>query len=173
MPELLVLEVMPANLHGRSLGLELAADRLEIADKLALLGVHADHRLTRRDRLADRLVDVRKLRVTVGVLGALPGLLVRLQAVPLRLQQPQHGAVNDVVAHLPQRLGELRAALRRPPQRRFRIPPGDRIDQSLQILREPRLTLQDRRAPRMSAHLPRPRHLTGLQITQAPQHRRL
>ena len=67
---------MPSDLHRRALGLELAADRLEIADKLALLGVHADHRLTRRDRLADRLFDVRKLRVTVGVLGALPGVFL-------------------------------------------------------------------------------------------------
>ena len=50
-------------------------------------------------------------------------LLVRLQAVPLRLQQPQHGPLHDIMTHLPQRLGELRAALRRPPQRRLRITP--------------------------------------------------
>ena len=121
-PELLVLEVMTADLDRPALGLKLAADRLEIADQLSLLGVHADHRLTRRDRLADGLVDVRKLRVAIRVLGALPRLLVRLQAVPLGLQQPQHGAIDDIMAHLPQRLGELRAALRRPPQRRLRIP---------------------------------------------------
>jgi hypothetical protein len=79
-PELLVLEVVPANLDRPAPGLKLAADRLEIADQLALLGIHADHRLTGRDRLADRLVDVLKLRVTIRVPGALARLLVRLQS---------------------------------------------------------------------------------------------
>ena len=154
MPELLVLEVVAANLDRPALGLELAADRLEIADQLTLLRVHADHRLARRDRLADGLVDVLKLRVAVGMLGTLPRLLVRLQAVPLGLQQPQHRPLHDIVTHLPQRFGELRAALRCPPQRRLRIAPRHRINEPLQILSQPRLALEDRRAPRCRRTFP-------------------
>ena len=111
MPELLVLEVVTADLDRPALGLKLTADRLEIADQLALLCVDADHRLTSLDRCGDRLIDVRKLRVAIGMLSALARLLVRLQAVPLGLQQPEHGALDNVVTHLPQRLRELRAAL--------------------------------------------------------------
>jgi hypothetical protein len=102
---------------------------------------------------------------------ALPRLLVGLQAVALGRQQPQDGAIDDVAAHLAQGRSELRGALRRPPQRRLRITPGDRIDEALQSLREPRLTLKDRHAPAMTAHLSRCRHLAGLQIGQAAQHR--
>ena len=67
-------------------------------------------------------VDVLELGVAIGMLDRPPGLAVNLQAVALGLQQPQHRPVNDVVPHLPQRLRELRAALRGPPQRRLRIP---------------------------------------------------
>ena len=56
MPELLVLEVVPANLHRLALRFKLAADRLEITEQLSLLSVHADHRLTGNNRLADRLL---------------------------------------------------------------------------------------------------------------------
>ena len=39
MPEILVFEVMAADLDRLTLELELAPDRLEIADQLALLGL--------------------------------------------------------------------------------------------------------------------------------------
>ena len=79
-PESLVLEVVAANLDRATLRLKLAADRLEIADQLTLLRVHADHRLASRKRLADGLGDVLELSVAVGMLRTLPRLLVRLQA---------------------------------------------------------------------------------------------
>src|SRR5437588_7717302 len=44
-PELLVLEVVGADLNRLAFRLEFASDGLEIADQLSLLGVHADHRL--------------------------------------------------------------------------------------------------------------------------------
>ena len=62
--------------------------------------------------------------------------------VPLCLQDPQHGVSNDVVANLPPRLGELGAALGRPPQRRLRVAPN----KPLQIVCKPGLALEDRRA---------------------------
>jgi hypothetical protein len=159
MPELFVLEVVSADLDRPALRLKLPADRLEIADQFALLSVHADHRLPSRDRRGDRLVDVRKLRVAIGMLSTLARLLVRLQAVALGLQQPQHRAIDDLVAHRSQRLREPRAALRRPPQRRLRIPTGDRIDQPIQRLTQPSFSLQDPRPPS-----PGPTHPLGLQL---------
>jgi hypothetical protein len=69
MPKLLILEVVATNLDGLAFGLQLAADGLEVADKLTLLGIHADHGLASRDRRGDRLVDVRELRVASGWLA--------------------------------------------------------------------------------------------------------
>jgi hypothetical protein len=147
---------------------------LEIPDQLALLAVDRDRRLTRRDRLRDRPVDLLELRVAVGIGGALAGLSVGRQAVSLGLQQPQHRAIDDVVAHPAQRLGELGGALGRPPQRRLRIATRHRIDQRLQILPKPRLTLKDRHAPGPRAtHPPRLKHLPRIEIRKPPQHRRL
>jgi hypothetical protein len=108
-----------------------------------------------------------------GVLGALARLLVRLQAVAPGLQQPQHSAIDDIVAHRAQRLRQLRAALRRPAQRRLRIAARHRVHEPLKILREPRLALEDRHPPAMAAHPARQRPLTGLKLGQPAQHRRL
>ena len=52
------------------------------ADQLLFLGVDADHRVTGLKVAAHRVVDVRELAVTVGMLVALGGLGVGLQAVP-------------------------------------------------------------------------------------------
>jgi len=52
----------------------------EVADQLLRLGVHADHRLAGREGLADGGIDVPELGVPVGVLAALSGLGVGLQA---------------------------------------------------------------------------------------------
>ncbi len=93
-PELLVLEVMTADLDRPALGLQLPANGLEIADQLSLFGVDADHRLPGRDRSGHGLVDVLKLGVAIRMTRALPRLLVGLQRVPLGLQQPQHRAIK-------------------------------------------------------------------------------
>ena len=61
------------------------------ADQFLLLGVHADHRVTRGQVLAGLVVDVGELGVAVGVLAALDGLGVGLQAETLFAQQPGHG----------------------------------------------------------------------------------
>src|ERR1035437_3081103 len=143
MPEILVLEIVRADLHRPARGLKLAAHRLEIPDQLALLGIDRDRRLTGRDRGSDHPVDLLELRITIRMLGALACLLIRLQAVTLGLQQPQNRAIDDIVAHLAQRFGELRAALRSPPQRRLRIPTRHRINKPLQSVGQPSLALQD------------------------------
>ena len=61
------------------------------ADQFLLLGVHADHRVTRGQVRLGLLVEVAELGVAVGVLAALDGLGVGLQAETLLAQQPGHG----------------------------------------------------------------------------------
>src|SRR6266542_4332352 len=91
------------------------------ADQLLLLGVHADDRPTGGQILLGLLADVAKLRVPVGVLGALLGLAGALQRVALLLEQPPHGVVADRVALRAKRVGKLAGGLAGPAQRRLRV----------------------------------------------------
>jgi hypothetical protein len=86
------------------------------------LGVHADDRLASGQVLLGLLVDVAKLRVSVGVLGALLGLEGALQRVALLLEQPPDGVVADLEPLRAKRVSELTGGLARPPQRRLRSP---------------------------------------------------
>jgi len=114
---------------------------------------------------------MRKLRVAVGMRRALTRLAVGLQAIPVGLQQSQHRAVDDLMAHRAQRLGELRAALGRPPQRRLRTTARDRIHKPIKILPELRLTLQNRNLPcSETAHTARRKNLAAIEILQPAQH---
>jgi hypothetical protein len=87
------------------------------------------------------LVDVAKLRVSVGVLGALLGLEGALQRVALLLEQPPDGVVADLEPLRAKRVSELTGGLARPPQRRRRVPTGVRVDQRVQRLQQARLAL--------------------------------
>jgi hypothetical protein len=95
------------------------------------------NRALRTQEPAAGVVDVAELRVPVGMLTAFPGLRVRLQAVPGRAQQPRHGLARHRMSRRRQRLGKRARRLRGPPQRRHRIPPGDRIDQRVQRCHQP------------------------------------
>ena len=55
-----------------------------------------------------------KLRVTVGMLGALLGLAVALQAVAKEVQQPRDGAIADLMPQSAQPLGQLAEPSRAP-----------------------------------------------------------
>ena len=111
----------------------LAAAVLVLADQFLLLGVHADHRLPGGQVRADLLVEVAELGVAVGVLAALDGLGVGLQAEALLVQQVGHRVGADPV---PLRGSAPSAScpgrLRRPPQRRHRVPPRVGLDQRQQ-----------------------------------------
>ena len=78
-----------------------------------------------------------ELRVAIGMLLALDGLVRRLQAVAVLVQQLRDGLVADAD---PVRVEQLRGqhvrALARPPQRRLRVAARHRIDELLQ--RRPR-----------------------------------
>ncbi len=87
------------------------------------------------------LVDVAKLRVPVGVLGALLGLAGTLQRVALLGEQPADGAVGDLEPLCSKGVGELAGGLARPPQRRVGIPARVRVDQLVQCVQQTRLAL--------------------------------
>ncbi len=85
-----------------------------------------------------------ELGVTVGVLTALDGLAVALQAVALRVQQLSHPVAARLMTLVAQRLRQLACALGRPPQRRLGIPTRVRADQPLQRRRQSRVTRDHR-----------------------------
>src|SRR5258708_40116849 len=92
-------------------------------DQLLLLGVHADDRMTAVLMGTGLLTDVAELRVPVGVLAALDGLGVALQAEPLRPQQVSDRISAGLMALAGQVPRQLASRLRRPPQRRHPLPP--------------------------------------------------
>jgi hypothetical protein len=97
--------------HSHPLGL---AGRLPLdttigvaAHQQLFLGVHADDRLASGQLLLGLLVDIPKLRIPVGMLGALLGLEGVLQRVALLLEQPADGVAGDLEALRDQGVGEL------------------------------------------------------------------
>ena len=88
-----------------------------LADQLLLLRIEADHRLAVGHSGADLVVDIAELGVSVGVLAALDGLGVALQAVPQRpAQQPPDAVVGDSVALAAQLVGQVAGRLGGPPK---------------------------------------------------------
>ena len=81
-------EVVHAHFLGLALGAQLPAGVPEIANQLLFLGVDRDRRLAGPPEAADAGVDVLELGVAVGMLAALAGLGVGLQAEAQVLQQP-------------------------------------------------------------------------------------
>ena len=143
------------------------ARRSVVAHQLLVFAVDRDHRLPLGQCRLDRLVDVLKLGVVVGMLGTLPRLLVGLQAKPLRLQKLPERPLGDLMPHPHQRHAQLPEALGRPPQRRLGIAARGRIDQPIQILNHQRIRLDHRpTATTRPAHLPALDPLAGLNLGQ-------
>src|SRR5260370_7298609 len=88
---------------------------LEISDQLLLLGVDRDRRLTLAQRRTDRLVDVFKLSVAVGMVRSLAGLAVCLKAVAPSTQYPTHAGMTDPMTQFPHTPAHLRQPLNLPP----------------------------------------------------------
>src|SRR6202040_644206 len=97
------------------------------------LGVDRDHRLLLGQRRGHLRVDVAELRIPVGMAIALLGLAVALQTVTRRIEQMADQGAADLVTLRLQRLCQPAHALAGPPQRRFRIPAGRRLDQGFEI----------------------------------------
>src|SRR5450631_13377 len=147
-PEILVLEVVAANLDRPPARLPLPPDRLEITDQLALLGIDRDRGLTHRKRAANGLIEMPKLRVTIGLIGPLPSLDVRVQPKPQPSQQLPGRPIRDLMPSRHQRARDVLQALGAPPQRRARITTRIRIHQPLQIPDQRQIRLSQPRTPR-------------------------
>src|SRR3954452_10758725 len=87
---------------------KLAAAVLAVANQLLLLRVDRDHRLAGGLERLHRRIAVLELRVAVGMLGALTGLAVALQAEPELGQQPANQLLPGGEALPSQRRGEMR-----------------------------------------------------------------
>jgi hypothetical protein len=145
------------------------------AQLFALLGVHADHRLAVGLVVLDLLVEVAELGIPVGVLGALEGLGVGLQAEPFPPQQSAHRRGGDRMALPGELLGQVPQRLGCPPQRRFRVTALVRLDQRQQGWDEIRVLLSGGlAAPTWPADAAgREGLLAGLQLEHAPADGRL
>ena len=104
-----------------------------------------------------------KLRVAISMILALPRLLIRVQPKPEPPQQLPDRPIRHLVPSSDQRTRKLAQTLRRPPQRRARIPTRHRIHEPLQIPQQARIRHRQRTTPRPpTTNLPRlqphPRH---------------
>src|ERR1700720_248113 len=142
----------------------------EIPDQFLFLGVDGDHRLLFSQSGGYLAVDIAELRIPVGVAVALRGLAVALQTVTCLIEQVADQGAADFVTLRLQRLRQTAHALAGPPQRRFRIPAGRRLDQGFEIGEQRRVLGNRRLAPR--SRPPNPfRRLILRQFLQAPPDR--
>src|ERR1035441_5321662 len=171
-PEILVLEIVGADLHRPARRLVLPPDSLEIAYQFSLFAVHADHRLARLKRRPSDLVDIPKLRVAIRMILALTRLLVGVQPIAEALEQLPDRPITNLVPGRRQRPRELLQALRGPPQRRHRIPTRIRIHQPLKIPQQRRIGHRQPRTPRPpTTDLPRLQPHTLPQLLDPTLHR--
>jgi hypothetical protein len=112
---------------------------LEIPNQLLLLGVDRDRRLTLAQRRTDRLVDVFKLSVAVGMMRSLAGRAVCLKAVAASTQYRTDAGMTDAMTQIAQGPGDLAQALDRPAKRLLWITALRRCDNPLQILNQTRV----------------------------------
>jgi hypothetical protein len=80
-------EVVDVDQLGLALRLPLPSCVLEVAHELLLLGVHREHRHAAFEAVLGLRVDVLELRVAIRVLRTAHGLVRRLQAVLVFLEQ--------------------------------------------------------------------------------------
>lgn len=108
--QLRVGEVVDAHQYGITRRPPLSATGLELSDEFLLPGVHADYRLTGVPVLADLLVEMAELGVTIRVPAALQGCDVGLQAEAFLPQQAGDGVGADLAPGPGQLPGTLQAS---------------------------------------------------------------
>jgi hypothetical protein len=158
---------------GVALRAPFPAGRGQLPELLLLLRIHADHRRTGGLMGLDLLVDVGELRIAVGMLPALQRLGRALQTEAVLPQQPAHRRRRHRMALLGQLGRQMTQRLRRPPQRRHRIPAGVRLDQPQQGRHQLRVMRGDRPTPSAGSPGPpdRQRLLRGIQLGHPAAHR--
>src|ERR1022692_3432572 len=139
-----------------------------IADQLFLLGVHADDWFPGVLVVPGLLIEGTELGIPVRALLALQGLSVALQAEALLVQQVRHRVRARAVA-LPGELGGQRAQrLRRPPQRRHRVPALIWLHQRQQRRPQPRVQVSQALTAPAGLTGPAQRGSAGVQLTDTP-----
>ena len=107
--------VVHAHFFGLALGSQLTAGVPEVANQLPFFpGIDRDRRLAGPSEAGDTCVDMLELGVAVGMLAALAGLGVGLQAEAHVLQQPSHDGVIDTIASLRQLARQMPLAAAHP-----------------------------------------------------------
>ena len=122
--------------------------------------------------MAQLAADALELLVAVGVLRALADLPIALQAVAHLVQQGRHDGMADLVTLAVQLARQLANAFTGPPQRRFGVPSGHRIDQAVEVSLQLGIDYRRRFAPssRSANSLGRQR-LRRRQFRQSPHDR--
>jgi hypothetical protein len=120
-------EIMHPHRFGLALRTELTSCILKVTNKLLLLRVDRDGRLSSDLERIDLRVDVFELRIAVGMACALAGLAVRLQAEAQTAQQPSDQLLAGGEAALRQCCGKMTLALADPQQRRLGIATDRRL----------------------------------------------
>jgi hypothetical protein len=131
--ERLAQEVIHLHLFRIALWTPLPPGILEVANQFLLLRVDRDHRLLRRQRGCHALIDVKELRVAVGMIAPLAGLAVALQAELLLPEQCADVGAADRMPACRQFRCQLSQTLAGPAQRRHRIAPFAGLDQRHQL----------------------------------------
>jgi hypothetical protein len=146
-------------------GPPLAARVDVVADQLLLLRVHRDDWLTTRERGANLLVDVPKLRVAIRMVAALLGLSVALKAVPHGAQELRNLLMAERVPLCRQLGGQRPSALARPAQWGLGIAARQRLHQVLKSIWKTGVRFLERSAP--PAGMSNPTRLQG-RLVQFP-----
>ncbi len=148
----------------------LVAGVLVVADQLLLLGVDADHRVSGGLEVLGLVVATAELCIPVRLVGTFDGLGVALETEALLARHGSHGVRREPVPPPGQLGSQVPRRLRRPAQRRHRIPAYTRFHQGRQ--RGPTARIQVHRtlaAPTGPTHPPQ-RHLPGLQSCHPTRH---
>ncbi len=125
-------KIVTVHLDGLLGGQPLPAAVVVVSQQFLLLGVHGNDGRRLGQGPLDLRVDVAELRVAVGMVLALLGFAVALQAVALLAQQLRDLHVTDRVLLPGQLRGQSPRAFANPAQRRLRIAARFRIDQAVQ-----------------------------------------
>jgi len=134
-------EIMHPDRLGLAFGAQLAASVLEVTNQLLLLGVDRNSRLAGGLERLHLGVDILELRVAIGVVRALTGLAVGLQAEPQTPQQPSDQLLACAETALGQRTGQITLAPADPQQRRLGVTANGRLHQLSQRIEQPRFSL--------------------------------
>src|SRR4030095_6638340 len=148
--QLLVCEIMDADLERVPFGAPLLPWLLEIANQFFLFRIDRNDRLAAFLKSQDFLIDLLKLRITIRMVCSLFGLAIGLQAIAHLMQQTVDGIVADSMPLSCQFRRQMASTFRRPFQRRLRVTQRRRGKQLFQVALQTAVSFAQRLAPSTS-----------------------